>query len=411
MAVLDLYPFQKEALGDLMDGKHIAIVMTGGGKTAIAMRWLYEMSLNGYRRVVVITTATKARTGDFSTEAVLWNGDKWLKTLDSFEVISWHKLARWVSDHRTKLDEYIYIADEIQKIKGYSTGMGQAFRTIARQTPNWRGFTATPGDKWIDLMPYLVATGKVKNKTDFLRNYCKVQTFRGFPEITGYLNESEIDAMWHSIITVPDSSIVSQQLPEENHRTIHFKAHPEYKEVVKTHKTLDGELLETAMGACHYLRQLCFTQDKRDWLGDFIENLGTNAVFFCNYIEEEEELCKIAKKVLPKNAKIWRIDGKHHDIPTAETIGKYDIVVAHYASGGEALNLQFINYWVSLSPNYSFSTSVQARGRIKRIGQKKTMFFYYLTTDKTIETDIYKTLSEKRDFSETTWTATNLNLE
>ena len=75
------------------------------------------------------------------------------------------------------------------------------------------------------------------------------------------------------------------------------------------------------------------------------------------------------------------------------------------------MNLQFMNYWVSLSPNYSFSSSVQARGRIWRIGQTKPMFFYYLTTDKTIEADIYKTLSEKRDFSETTWTANNLNLE
>ena len=155
------------------------------------------------------------------------------------------------------------------------------------------------------------------------------------------------------------------------------------------------------------MRQICFTDEKKAWLSDFIEGLGTNCVFFCNYIEEEDEVCEIARRVLPKGARIWRIDGQHHEIPAVNTIGKYDIVVAHYASGGEALNLQFMNYWVSVSPNYSYSSSVQARGRIKRLGQKKPMFFYYLKTDKTIEDAIYKTLASKQDFSEKTWLADN----
>ena len=118
-------------------------------------------------------------------------------------------------------------------------------------------------------------------------------------------------------------------------------------------------------------------------------------------------MCEIANKVLPKDAKVWRIDGSHHEIPTAETIGKYDVVVAHYLSGGEALNLQFMNYWCSVSPNYSLTTSVQARGRIKRIGQRLPMFFYYLKSKGTIEDDIYRCLKRKQDFSERTWLADN----
>ena len=166
-------------------------------------------------------------------------------------------------------------------------------------------------------------------------------------------------------------------------------------------------LIDTAMGLCHYLRQICFTKEKQEWLGDFIEGLGTNCVFFCNYIEEEETVCEIAKKRLPKGAKIWRIDGKHHEIPTPETIGKYDIVVAHYLSGGEALNLQFMNYWCAVSPNYSYSASIQARGRIKRIGQKNPMFFYYLKTLSTIESDIYRCLKTKKKKKKKTWLADN----
>jgi hypothetical protein len=120
-------------------------------------------------------------------------------------------------------------------------------------------------------------------------------------------------------------------------------------------------------------------------------------------VEEEAKLWDIANKVLPKDARIWRIDGKHHEIPTKETIGKRDIIIAHYLSGGEALNLQFMHYWVSVSPNYSYSTSEQARGRIKRLGQKEPMFFYYLWANKTIEDDVYACLKNKSQFSEKVW--------
>ena len=47
-------------------------------------------------------------------------------------------------------------------------------------------------------------------------------------------------------------------------------------------------------------------------------------------------------------------------------------------------------------------TSVQARGRIKRLGQTKPMYFYYLKCDG-IESDVYKALANKRDFSEDVW--------
>lgn len=290
-----------------------------------------------------------------------------------------------------------------QKCKGYTTGMGYAFRRICTHCPIWTGYTATPGDDWKDFITYFTVCGKVKNKTDFMNNFAVVQTFRGFPEIHHYINVDELKRMWDDIITTPDTSQMFREMPRETHKVVEFKAPKNYRKIMKTRTKEDGEFIETTMGLCHYLRQICFTKEKQEWLSEFIEGLGDNCVFFCNYIEEEEVVCKIAKKVLPKGTKIWRIDGKHHEIPTPDTIGKYDIVVAHYASGGEALNLQFMHYWCSISPNYSYSTSLQARGRIKRIGQTKPMFFYYLKSVGTIEDDIYACLKSKSDFSEKNW--------
>ena len=358
----ELYEFQKRTVSDLMGDKNIAILGTGFGKTAIAMRWLKaRVDATGKRKVIIVTTATKAKSGDMEAESDVWNGEDWRQSLDEFSVISWHKLSDWQKANTNRMMEYVYVFDEVAKSKGYTTGMGRAFQRICHVTDDWTGYTATPGDKWIDLMPYMVATRLVNNKTDFQRKFCIVQTYKGYPEITHYLHEEKLEKMWRSIAAIPDTTAASKELPRETH--------------------------------------------KQEWLADFIENLGTNCVFFCNYIEEEDKVCEIAQRVLPKGAKVWRIDGKHHEIPALNTIGKYDIVVAHYASGGEALNLQFINHWCAISPNYSYSTSVQARGRIKRIGQKRPMFFWYLKSTHTIEDDIYACLKRKSDFSEKTWCA------
>lgn len=290
---------------------------------------------------------------------------------------------------------------------GCSSGMGKAFLGITQLTPDWAGFTGTPGDTWIKFYPYFQATGLVRNKTSFRSKYVKEQTFKGYPEIIGYLNEDELERMWANISTAPDTSEMEKQLPPETYQTIRFKAPVGYSKTLKTRKKADGEFIDTNMALCHYLRQICFSNEKKQWISDFLENLGTNCVFFCNYIEEENALCEIAEKVLPKGAKIWRIDGKHHDIPKADTIGEHDIVVAHYASGGEALNLQFMNYWVAVSYNYSYSVFKQAMGRIRRIGQTKPMFFYALQCENTIEDSIHASLKAKQVFSEKVWCLEN----
>lgn len=406
-----LYDYQKQAVRDLSDtsnNKHIVIQGTGTGKSAVMMRWLLNTNKP---RVLIVTTATKAKSGDFLEDADEWNGAEWRASKESVEIISWHGLGKWLLANKKELqkhkDKYAIAFDEVQKAKAYSSTMSRAFMSITASVDTWTGYTATPGDRWIDLMPYMVASGLIRNKTQFMNKYARISTYYGYIEILGYNHEDELQRMWDSITTRPDTSQMERELPPETHNVVTFKKTAEYTKALKTYiDPRTGEMVDSNMALCHLARQLSFTKEKQAWIADFIEGLGTNCVFFCNYIEEEETLCKIAEKALPKGARIWRIDGSHHEIPRPDTIGKYDIVVAHYASGGEALNLQFMNYWVSVSPNYSLSKSIQARGRIKRIGQKHSrMFFYYLKTLGTIEEDIYAALAQKKDFSELTWTA------
>lgn len=393
---MELYKFQEKAINDLCNNKHIVCMDVGTGKSAVMMKWLAYMSP---KKALVVTTPSKRDSGDFIRDADTWNGTGWYNKLKSFEIISWHGLAKWVSQHNNTLDEYVYAFDEIQKSKaGVSSGMGKAFLKITAATTKWSGFTATPGDNWLHFYPYFQACGFIKNKTAFLKTFAITQTFKGFPEIVGWMSENILKRWWDAIATTPDTSQMFRELPGETHTVVNFKKPKYYDTLRKTRTTEDGEFLDSTMGLCHALREMSFTKEKKQWLEDFIEGLGTQAVIFYNYIEEGDTIESIIKKV-KKGAKVWRIDGKHHEIPTEETIGEYDIVLCQWQSGSEALNLQFINYWVSVTPTYSYITSTQARGRIKRIGQKRPMFFYYMKCEG-IETAVYDALKAKRDFSE-----------
>lgn len=286
---------------------------------------------------------------------------------------------------------------------GISSQRGTAFLKIAANTSCWTGYTATPGDCWMDFYPYFCACHLIQNKTKFRIRFCDIETYKGFPEIVGYRETDTLKQWWSEIADTVDISEMLAQLPPETHKIIKFKAPKGYKEVLKTRTSREGEFLDTTMGLCCYLRQMCVDEKRLAYIADFIEGLGDRAVLFYNFIKEGEILEETIKKVLPKGAKVWRIDGRSHDIPTEQTCGKRDVILVQWQAGSMGLNLQFVQYWVSVSPNYSWTISTQARGRIKRIGQQKPMFFIYFYAEHTIEEAIYQCLGDKRDFAEDAW--------
>lgn len=292
-----------------------------------------------------------------------------------------------------------------QKFKhGISSARGRAVLQITKRTDVWTGYTGTPGNRWIEFQAYFIAAGFIRNKSQFMREFCQVQTFKGYPEIVAYHHEDTLRKWWAEMTVCPDTSAMANELPPERHYTIHFDPDKAYKDFKKTHTTADGTFLDTTGAVCAEERRLAFNKKKQQWLSDFVENLGTNCVVFYALNETGDQAQAIIEKVLPEGAKVWRIKGGVHQIPREDTIGKYDVVLCQWEAGSEALNLQFINEWVSIQPWYTYGTSEQARGRIKRYGQAHDkMEFYYLWTRHTIEDGIYKALKQGSDFAEDNW--------
>ena len=411
-----LFSFQKQAVVELMGGKHIICSGCGSGKSAVAMYWAEQKCKEtNKRKVIVVTTASKTHArnqngdDDFTADARLFCSPSFVESLSSsLSLISWHKLAAWVSTNWKSLNEYVIILDEIQKAgAGASSGMGKAFLKLVKNNPDWAGFTGTPGDTYLKLYPFFTACGLVRNKTSFLAEFANVQTYKGYPEIVGWRNEDKLKAMWAMISYAPDTSKVMAELPSEAHKVITFTKPKTYSKILRTRCNENGEFLDTSGALCSELRRQCFTKDKREWVKDFVENLEAGAVMFYNFIRTGDELEQVVSKALPPGARVWRVDGTHHEIPTAETTGPRDIVLCQWQSGSEAINLQHLHYWVAIELCYSYSTAIQGRGRIKRVGQKMPMTFWYLLTVNTIEQDILKCLKNKGTFAEDVWCASN----
>lgn len=405
---MELYKFQKDAVEKLLKGKHFIISGVGSGKTAMALVWAQkEQEKTGKTKLLVVTTASKSRTGDFEKEADEW-APTLKKKLSEFLVLSWHKLRKWTQENTKNINDYIVIFDEVQRgSAGVSSGMGKAFLKITKTNHNWAAFTGTPGDTWIKFYPYFTACDLVKSKMSFLANYANIQTYKGYPEIVSWRNEDQLKSMWAQISYAPDTQKIMSELPEQTHKVFTFKKPTSYNKILKTRYNEEGEFLDTAGALCAELRRQCFTKEKQEWIKDFVEELESGCVFFYNFVKTGDMLEEIITKALPKGGKIWRIDGKHHDIPTAETIGKKDMVLCQWQSGSEALNLQFLHYWVAVELCYSYSTANQARGRIRRLGQKHPQWYGYLLTEGTIEQDILKILKNKGEFSEKNWCINN----
>lgn len=414
----DLFPFQKQSVAQLMAGKRIVVSTMGSGKSAISMVFAEQKCKETSKdKILVVTTASKCKVrtqeglNDFEDEARKFCSSSFSKSLSSsLSLISWHKLSAWVNANWSGLNEWVVIFDEVAKCKGYSTGMGKAFLKITKKNPDWAGFTGTPGDSWDSYISYFVATNLVRNKTAFMHEFANVQTYKGYPEIVGWRNEDKLRNMWAKISYAPDTSSVLSQLPKSVNRPITFSLPKAYSTVLKTRlragsdgSNYDEDFLDTPGALCAELRRICFTKDKQEWVSDFVSGLETGAVMFYNFVATGDKLQEICEKALPEGARVWRIDGKHHEIPTAETIGKRDIVICQWQSGAEALNLQMLYYMVLVELPYSYSMLKQGMGRIRRIGQEHTMFFYTLLCGKGIEQDVKGILHAKGEFSTKVW--------
>ena len=144
-----------------------------------------------------------------------------------------------------------------------------------------------------------------------------------------------------------------------------------------------------------YYRQLCsyYNKDKLEKLKDLIESTEDRLIIFYNFTEEMEQIKKLTKKP------ISIINGATKDLSAYENESN-SITLIQYRAGSMGLNLQKANKIIYFTLPLSSELFEQSKKRTHRIGQSKTCFYYYLVCKNSIETDIFITLKERKDYTD-----------
>lgn len=375
---LELYPHQEEALRKIKSGS----ILNGGvgsGKTLTSL--VYYKRHHSSKRLYVITTAKKRDTGD-------WEEDAERAGVKIEVVDSWNNIKEYV-----KIENAFFIFDE-QRVVGYST-WGKAFITIARKN-KWILLTATPGDTWMEYMTVFIANNFYRNKSDFVDQHVEFDPWVKYPKIKNYHNVGKLMRFRQQVL-IP--------MHFERKTTRHRRHIPStYNEKLYNHilkdrwNVFEDKPIENASEMLQCLRKLVASDDDRIFNAKFYMDIHDKLIIFYNYNYERDILIQIANEL---GKEYWEWNGHVHDeLPNTDTW----LYIVQYTAGAEGWNCITTNTILFYSMNYSFKITEQAEGRIDRLNTPYTdLEYYFLTSNSSVEKDIYKAIVTKKRFNESAW--------
>ena len=406
---MNLYPYQESYLTRL-PASCIMAADLGTGKTLMSLaHWERQ---NTGRPLLVVAPASKIRTEDWQAEAARWFG----LALPDITYISYESLRlmdkdtkrpRWwkYTGARNGGTVYDVIADECHALKNPQSKQSKAVYEIKMSGGLLVGLSGTPmPNGWIDFAGYSKLFGFTKGITEFKNKYCRIQDFKGFPEIIGYNNIPQLEYQF-SKTAYRLTREQAAELPARRLLGVNIKLTPKslklYYEMKLTRKDpRSQELLDNAPRLLSVLRQST-TDARLDSLLSVVGDSSDNIIVFYNYISERTAILKALAKT---DKKILRYDGDKHDkLPASDADISNTVLVAHYKSASTGLNLQWANVTVYFSPTYSYQEFEQSIGRTHRNGQTKKCLYYLFNVKNTVDKDIWACLREKRDFNDKLW--------
>lgn len=375
---IKLYPEQEAALEKLFSGA-ILLGDTGSGKSYTALAFYKKQYFN--KPLYVITTARKRDEKDWQHEAL---------NLGVSELIvdSWNNIAKYKD-----VSHAFFIFDE-QRVVGYGKWT-KSFISISKRN-HWILLTATPGDRWIDYMPVFIANGFYKHKTDFITQHVEYNPFVSFPQIKKYHNTGRLIAL-RNRITVP--------LADSRHTTQHQYSISVncdldlYNTVLKNRWNIfEDKPIANISELMVCLRKIVNSSQDRIDCAKFLISAFDKVIVFYNYDYELDILREICDDL---EYEYYEWNGHNHEeIPDT---GDW-VYLVQYNSGAEAWNCIETDTIIFYSLNYSYKMTKQARGRIDRINTPyKDLHYYYLYTNKTVDSSILKAIRKKKDFNLRAW--------
>ena len=279
---------------------------------------------------------------------------------------------------------------------------------LSLHTENVILLSGTPtGGKYENLWSQLHLLGWDISKKTYLNTFVetRLQNVGGglkIPVVVGYKNIGRLKRKMreHGCNFLKTSEIFD--LPTQTFNEIRISTTADYKKFRKNKivELDDGTTLigDTTLTELLYSRQLCgaYNPEKLAAFSDLLQSSNDRFIVFYNFNAELDALKDICKSL---NRPTSEINGHTKSI---EAFEKHDnaVLLGQYQSAAMGLNLQIANKIIYFTPPLSSELYEQSKKRTHRIGQDQPCFYYQLICKNSVEVDIYKTLSERRDFTE-----------
>ena len=392
---MELYDYQISAVEKLQNG-NILCGGVGSGKSRTALAYYYisvckgSMQINGNGvfsemknplKLYIITTARKRDTKEWEEEALPF-------LLKDFVVDSWNNIEKYKD-----VTNAFFIFDE-QRVVGYGK-WSKTFIKIARAN-KWILLSATPGDTWNDYAPVMIANGYYKNITQFRTMHIIFSRYTNYPKIERYVNTDRLIKIKNAILIDMDF-----ERPTKSHIEYIYCDYDKelYNNIRKNRWNYEEEKpIEQVSELCRLLRKVTNSDPSRlRQVLNVYEDYGKVIIFYnFNYeLDILKNFCESNEIVYAE----WN-GHKHQSIPDFD---KW-IYLVQYTAGAEGWNCIETNCIIFFSKSYSYKQTVQAAGRINRVNTPfKDLYYFYLTSNSTIDNAISRALKNKRDFNEKTF--------
>lgn len=403
----------------------------GGGKTAVAFTWIRDALRSGkIKDALVICPASLvpnwekdiAEATDF--DHITEDDVKLLQekvTIRSFQKM--YQTTKKTIHHRDGFDEQIkkrtirpdldkpwgaIIIDESHGIGSYKSQQTKAAIALAGTTKYRYVMTGTPihGSTRSGGPDYSKLYGQFKflfpdmwsSWTAFCREYVTSWTEYKAPaaynaeKLNKLMLDHSITVRLRDCIDLPDAteSVIPCPLAE-NKVYKEIKEHKLEKYGLDNPKSIFGKLLQVCSGSLiNEKGTQILSTSKDDVLKDIIDGTDDKMVVFCRFTTSIDRCAEVCRKA---NVGFLTFDGRSKGPVWREfDRPQYQVLICQYQSGGAGLNLQMANTMVFYEPCFSTTDWKQAHSRIERPGQTKKMRYICLTTPKTVEDRVLKSV-------------------
>lgn len=310
--------------------------------------------------------------------------------------------------HRRKelntLDQFTLLLDESSMIQNDNTKRTRAIMKLKYE--NLILLSGTPvNGAYEKLYSQIRMLGwnitKTKYWEDFIDYVMLPVGLFSIKKVRGYHNIGKLKRKLRELGCVFMKSEDVYLLPEQVETNIKIPNVSYYKTMLKDDyvKIKGTELIgSTSVTKLLRLRQLCgiYNDHKTRALLDLLEGTEDRVIVFYNFTSELEVLLEAVKKL---ERPICVFNGDNKDLKPFYTNDRC-ILFAQYQAGARGLNLQDANKIIYYTLPLSSELYEQSKKRTHRLGQKRRCFYYNLLVENSIENEIYKSLQEKKDYTD-----------